>query len=174
MVKRLSSLNANEFAFRDHLAPEPQLWEDGMRTDASAGTFEWWYFDSQFSDGSTAVIIFYTKPLEKRGGPLLPLVELTITYPDPKNPQNMLLLTPSQKYRPDQFKSSKERCDIQIGPNTARGDLYTYEIHVELQDAKADLVFSSKAKPWRPDIYTQYTDSVLQGNVGWFPSVPAA
>jgi len=53
MVKRLTPLNTNERAVRDHLAPEPQLWEDGMRTDASAGTFEWWYFDSQFSDGST-------------------------------------------------------------------------------------------------------------------------
>lgn len=174
MVKRLASLNAHELAFRDHLAPEPQLWEDGIRTDASAGTFEWWYFDSQFSDGSTAVIIFYTKPLEKRGGPLLPLVEMTITYPDPKNPKNMLILMPSQKFSPDQFKASKERCDIKIGPNTVHGDLHTYELHVEFQDAKADLVFTATSKSWRPDIYKQYTDDQLQGNVGWFPSVPAA
>ena len=23
-----------------------EIWEDGMRTDGSKGTYEWWYFDS--------------------------------------------------------------------------------------------------------------------------------
>lgn len=25
-----------------------ELWEDGMRTDGSRGTYEWWYFDSSY------------------------------------------------------------------------------------------------------------------------------
>ena len=40
-----------------------ELWEDGMRTDGSKGTYEWWYFDSKYADGSSLVIVFYTKPV---------------------------------------------------------------------------------------------------------------
>jgi len=27
-------------------------WEDGARTDGSAGTYEWWYFDAHLADGA--------------------------------------------------------------------------------------------------------------------------
>ena len=35
----------------------PALWEDGLRTDGAAGSFERWYFDSKLDDGSSLVII---------------------------------------------------------------------------------------------------------------------
>jgi len=35
--------------------------EDGMRTTGKSGSYEWWYFDSRLEDGSTLVIVFYTK-----------------------------------------------------------------------------------------------------------------
>jgi hypothetical protein len=38
------------------------VWEDGMRTDGSKNTFEWWYFDLELDDGSKLVISFFTKP----------------------------------------------------------------------------------------------------------------
>ena len=42
-----------------------ELWEDGMRTDGSKGTYEWWYFDSHYPDGTILVIFFYSKsPIE--------------------------------------------------------------------------------------------------------------
>jgi hypothetical protein len=35
-----------EAMLREGLEPTPQPWEDGLRTDGGAGTFEWWYFDA--------------------------------------------------------------------------------------------------------------------------------
>jgi hypothetical protein len=29
-------------------------WEDGARTDNSAGTYEWWYFDAHLDDGASS------------------------------------------------------------------------------------------------------------------------
>jgi len=40
----------------------PEIWEDGIRTGGVKGTYEWWYFDTHLDDGSTMVIIFFTKP----------------------------------------------------------------------------------------------------------------
>ena len=34
------------------LADQIQLFEDGIRTEAKSGSYEWWYFDSKFADGS--------------------------------------------------------------------------------------------------------------------------
>lgn len=28
-----------------------ELWEDGLRTAAADGTFEWWYFDAHLATG---------------------------------------------------------------------------------------------------------------------------
>ncbi|MCU1465401.1 MAG: hypothetical protein JWM72_1329 [Actinomycetia bacterium] len=30
-------------------------WEDGVRTDDSAGTYEWWYFDAHLADGAKLI-----------------------------------------------------------------------------------------------------------------------
>ncbi len=71
-----------EFLSRNHTMPKPIFfgvgrkyldldglmdtilpWEDGLRSNTDPGTFEWWYFDAQFEDGSTAVIVYATKPI---------------------------------------------------------------------------------------------------------------
>jgi hypothetical protein len=39
----------------------PEKWEDGIRTSGEKGTYEWWYFDAHLDDGSTVVIVFFTK-----------------------------------------------------------------------------------------------------------------
>ncbi len=33
-------------------------WEDGARTDGSAGTYEWWYFDAHLAGGAKLVVTF--------------------------------------------------------------------------------------------------------------------
>ena len=39
----------------------PKPWEDGLRTNGAKGTYEWWYFDSKLNDGSSLVVVFFTK-----------------------------------------------------------------------------------------------------------------
>jgi hypothetical protein len=41
-----------------------EAFEDGMRTEGGPGGYEWWHFDSHLHDGSSLVIVFYTKPQE--------------------------------------------------------------------------------------------------------------
>ena len=41
-------------------------WEDGARTDDSAGTYEWWYFDAHLADGAKLVVTFMNKEGVKR------------------------------------------------------------------------------------------------------------
>ena len=38
-------------------------WEDGARTDDSAGTYEWWYFDAHLADGAKLVVSFMNKDI---------------------------------------------------------------------------------------------------------------
>src|SRR5260221_14220843 len=92
MAKRLLALNRHELLTRQDVPPEPALWEDGLRTDGGPGSFEWWYFDAQFGDRFTAVMVFYTKPMTGQAGSLDPEVSLTITYPDPNDPSKTVVL----------------------------------------------------------------------------------
>ena len=71
-----------EFMARDGLTETIQPWEDGLRAETGPGSFEWWYFDAHFEDGSTVVLVFMTKPLLERNDPLNPHIAFTITRPD--------------------------------------------------------------------------------------------
>ena len=43
------------------ITKKPSYKEDGMRTNGGKGTFEWWYTDVTFKDGTAVVVIFFTK-----------------------------------------------------------------------------------------------------------------
>ena len=61
MGKILKAIHADDAAHYEKLGLIPhqvQLWEDGMRTDGSKGTYEWWYFDSSYPDGTKLIIFF--------------------------------------------------------------------------------------------------------------------
>jgi hypothetical protein len=59
-----------------------EAFEDGMRTKGGPGGYEWWYFDSHLHDGSSLVIVFYTKPLLNPDGELAPFASLQLDRPD--------------------------------------------------------------------------------------------
>ena len=64
MTWKIYSSYTDEDLLHEGLKPEPEVWEDGLLADTSPGCFEWWYFDAHFMDGSTAVIVFFTKPIK--------------------------------------------------------------------------------------------------------------
>ena len=41
------------------ITKKPSYKEDGMRTNGGKGTFEWWYTDVTFKDGTAVVVIFF-------------------------------------------------------------------------------------------------------------------
>jgi len=129
---------------REGLEHLPQPWEDGLRADPGSGQFEWWYFDSQFDDGSAAVVVFATKPLTNPELPLTPGVQLTITTPDGRQ-QRQFPFSPVES-----FSAAQDRCQVRIGPNWVHGNLQRYELHAEAEGMGADLFFTSLVPPWRP------------------------
>src|SRR2546425_6830896 len=56
-------------------------WEDGARTDDSAGTYEWWYFDAHLADGAKLVVAFMNKDIAEPHKPLSPLLRLQLDPP---------------------------------------------------------------------------------------------
>jgi hypothetical protein len=155
-----------EFLQRDGLTDTVAPWEDGLRAETGRGSFEWWYFDAHLDDGSTAVIVFATKPLLARKGPLKPQLVLTITRPDGHK------LDHSAVFPPDQFAASKDGCDVRIGPNHVTGDLHRYELHAANADLAADLVFTGSVPPWRPGAGKNYYDPALNQYFAWLPAIP--
>ena len=153
---RKSVINATEgteFFKQEGLSIKPEPWEDGLRIDPdSPGAFEWWYFDAHFDDssteltarGSTVVITIETRPMVKRLMPEKPSISLTITRPDGTRLMREL------RFPFSKLSASKKACDVSVGPNWVRGDLHRYEIHTEVQDMVADLVFTGMVPPWRP------------------------
>ncbi len=158
-----------EFLERDHLSENIAAWEDGQRAPTSTGNFEWWYFDAHFDDGTTAVIVFATKPLVAPHFPLTPNLSLTVTRTSGEK-------TAQFAFPPaDQFSASPERCDVTLGKSwvkqTSRGDRWAYEMHAETADLSADLVFTGLTQPWRPGAGKTYFGD-LDHYFAWLPAIP--
>lgn len=165
MPKPVIFATTPELLARDGLTESVQIWEDGLRADTGRGSFEWWYFDAHFEDGSTAVIVFSTKPLLERKGPLKPNVSLTITRPDGTKAAQFPL------FPPDQFSAAKDACDVRIGSNRARGDLRRYDVRVEMGGLVAELTFTAIVPPWRPGAGKVYFGD-LDHHFAWLSAIP--
>ncbi|MDR2752368.1 MAG: hypothetical protein LBC41_17060, partial [Clostridiales bacterium] len=143
-----------------------EQWEDGMRTDDSKGTYEWWYYDSHLEDGSKLVIIFYTKDIVDTNKNLTPMI--TVQYDSPDGAHYAEVLTaPASK-----FSAAKDTCNVHIGDNTFVGDLNKYEIKISGKTIQAKVTLTQRVTPWRPD-----TGHICFGNnneyyFAWLPSIP--
>lgn len=142
-------------------------WEDGYRAaQAQDSTFEWWYFDCQFDDGSTLVVTFSNKPHTDPSGPITPTVLVIRQLPDGTKRH----LEPT--FAASDFSAATNRCDVRIGPNSVSGDLRTYTLHVETEDITADLTISRAAPSWRPGAGISYFDSAKKHYLAWVVPVP--
>lgn len=122
------------------------VWEDGKRDDDRAGSYEWWYFDGIFDDGSKVVMAFNTKghsDTQKEGAQ--PLVMINITSPEGKTYRTDL------NYSAAEATFATENCDVKIGPHRVSGNIEDYDIHFEPKEGiGADLHLNSTSTPWRP------------------------
>lgn len=143
----------------------PAIWEDGLRTDGAAGSFEWWYFDSKLDDGSSLVIIFFTGPMNsKKTDGFEPHCNIELTRPDGKEYKYFLHVDM------DKTMFSKDRCDIKMGDCYFRGDLHRYEIFFRNEEIEAKVELTGNAPAWRP--HTGYIYFGEKDYFAWLPSVP--
>ena len=166
MPKRVIIPTGPEIMQRERLRETPEIWEDGLRAEPRPGNFEWWYFDAQFEDGSTAVVIFFTKTMLDRTSRLKPGVSVTITRPDGQKLSHTSLVSP------ENFSASKERCYVRAEESWVRGDLCEYELHAKAGDLVAQLKFTGQVPPWRPGVGKNFYDEAMTRYFAWFPAIP--
>ena len=112
-----------------------EVWEDGLRTDGKSGSFEWWYSDFLLSDGTSVVVVFYTKLSFDTYGPAHPSVSIKIAYPDGTKVQDIYFQDINTE-----INASKTSADIHIGKSYLTYKEGNYQLHFE----KGDLLFDAK------------------------------
>ncbi|MDR1930909.1 MAG: hypothetical protein LBQ44_09830 [Treponema sp.] len=144
-------------------------WEDGTRTaGGEKGSYEWWYFDSHMDDGTTLVIVFYTKHMLSPEGPPAPHVTISLVTAEGR-PYAGSFEVPGAP-----FTASKEGCDVQIGPCYFRGKLLEreYDIYFKNDKAEAAVHLTGSVPPWRPETGHLFFGERDQHFFAWLPSVP--
>lgn len=142
--------------------------EDGMRSDARKGAYEWWYFDSNLDDGSKLVVVFYTKPMTEASEPnFVPQVSIELDLKDGRS------FTKRFDVPLDAFRAAQDRCDVWMGNNHFTGDLNKYKITASIDDVSVDIDLTGEVPAWRPKSgLTLFKDKEKEHLSGWLPSVP--
>ncbi|HEY6880377.1 MAG TPA: hypothetical protein VI299_20275 [Polyangiales bacterium] len=145
----------------------PEIWEDGLRTDPSKFSFEWWYYDAHFADGSSVVVVYYTKPMFMPGAPELPYVQVTIVTADGQAINKQFAAPPSD------VGFSTEGCDLYIGPNHSSGDLEDYVLYAKIDDVEVNLDMHGLVPSWRPGSGHVFFGKGYDTRFGWLPAIPS-
>ena len=143
-----------------------ELWEDGARIDGSRGTYEWWYYDSHYPDGTILVLFFFCKNPILVGGPIRPMATMELTLPDGRKLSEEVHATIEESY----YK--KEMCDVKIGDCRCKGDLRHYDAVFKGKNMSARLSLDGTIPSWRSQ-----TGSILFGDneehyFAWLPAIP--
>lgn len=141
-------------------------WEDGQRTDGGPGTYEWWYTDAHLEDGTTLVVVFYTKSMIEVGGPLQPVITINLDRPDGSTVTRMV------EFKPSEYSASTTTCDVTLGKNRLSGDLHRYHLQVDVEGLKVDLTLTGTVKPWRAATGVLSFGAEDEKYFAWLPAVP--
>jgi hypothetical protein len=144
-----------------------ELWEDGTRTGSGEkGTYEWWYFDSHMDDGTTLVIVFYTKHMMSPEGPPVPHVTISLVTAEGRP------YAGEYEVKGAPFSAAAEGCDVRIGPCYCRGNLSEYDVYFKNDKAEATVHLTSNVPPWRPETGHLFFGDRDEHYFAWLPSVP--
>ena len=126
-----------------------EIWEDGIRTSGNKNSYEWWYFDAEYTNGFRIVTIFYTKDRFDVKGKGKPTATLDITLP---NGQTICrTITDNKKI----IDASKERCYVKIDNSFIKYEDGSYYVHFKDDFIQYDCVMKSTVPMYRPK--TGYT-----------------
>lgn len=145
---------------------QPEVWEDGFRTNGERGSYEWWYFDAHLDNGATVVVTFFPKPIAPLSKPLTPHIDFEYDHPDGTSYKQQIF------FEPEAFSASKERCDVTMAHNYFRGDLKNYEIYIKDENIELNLTFKAEQESWRADTGHQFFSEDKKTFGAWLVAVP--
>ena len=143
-----------------------QPWEDGARTDDSAGTYEWWYFDAHLADGAKLVVAFMNKDIAAPNKPLSPLLRLELDLADGRRFEKLVHFPASA------WSAAHDHADVRLGANRFTGDLHTYRIVAAADEISVDVTLTGEVPPWRPATGYMLFGAERSLEFAWLPSVP--
>lgn len=141
-------------------------WEDGKRTDDSAGTYEWWYFDAHLADGAKLVVTFMNKDIAEPQKALAPLLRLNLDLPDGRHFEKLV------NYPPSEWSAAKDHADVRLGRNRFTDDLHQYRIEATAEEISVDVTLTGEVPPWRPSTGYMLFGADRSMEFSWLPSVP--
>lgn len=169
-IARLADSDA-DFERFNVVRNRPASREDTLRTNGSKGSFEWWYTDAAFEDGTTVVVIFFAKNYFDVSGPAWPTVDFEVTN---KNGERVNVFVQGEKGRV--VSSAKNACDVRIEDCFIRWQ-EDGSYHVRYKDASItyDAIMRPKVPMWRPGSgYWLYGEGKREKQFGWFVALPEA
>lgn len=157
-MSNVRMLKPQELGLTDKVQP----FEDGLRSQQKSGSYEWWYFDSKYPDGSSLVIIFYTKHVTSFAKAFKPYVTLNYIHPNGREIRT--------EVKSKDYDFSTEGCCVRIGDCYVKGDLNHYDIYFKNDEVECALTLDASVPSWRP-----YSGHIYFGNkdyFAWLPAVP--
>lgn len=143
-------------------------WEDGMRTNGQANSFEWWYFDAKLEDHTTLVIVFYTKNILKVHTSIKPMITITLTDESGSTLFDYVIQADSAD-----FSASRDHCDVRIGSNIFRGNLNEYQIQIKSTEVKANITLNRTVPSYRAGTgHAYFKNRNKESFFAWLNAVP--
>ncbi len=142
-----------------------QAWEDGARQDITTDdfTFEWWYFDGRFDDGSAFVVTCHSRIALDQTRPFM---TINITRSDGSN-----IFRDIYGSRTTSSFSTTE-CDFNIDNNYISSDNgTTYYIDAAIEDIQLNLILKRTVPSFRQDTGYFFMDND-EKYLAWFAMVP--
>jgi len=141
--------------------------EDARYAPGGPLPYEWWYFEGTFDNGYSAVVIAwpmnYSKPWRRQC-----TVQLSIYTPEGETFKHYIFPPRSA------FSASSESCDVRVGDSYMRGAYPRYEISMEAEGDRVDLVFESEVPGWKPQTGVNIVPFPRLKSMGWVVPVPRA
>ena len=145
---------------------EVELWEDGSRVDGSKGSYEWWYYDSHYPDGTVLVLFFFSKMPIAVDGPIKPISTMELTLPDGRKFSEEVYATIEESHY------AKDKCDVKIGECFCRGDLKHYDVVFKGKTMSARLTLDGTIRAWRSQTGSIFFGDNEEHYFAWLPAIP--
>lgn len=148
---------------------QPQSWENGLRTEGGEGSFEWWYTEASFEDGSSVALTFYTKKRIDLAGPAQPTAVCVLTLPDGQKIEQVLQEEVGQK-----IKASTDDTAVEIGESSLRREGESYKLSFVSEELRYEACFVSELPAWRPHTGQWRFGHKETEHFNWFVAQPLA